>query len=80
MRTAAAAEAAKLENHLKGLLVMGKAFLGDNNDPQMQAVNQLFDRIQIASQASSVSLSIYLPKEFLELFNESKKTRVVGTR
>ena len=73
MRTPSTNEASQLENHLKSLVFMGKAFLGDNKDPQMQAINQVLDRVEIGAQANNVSLSISLSKELMGLFNETKK-------
>jgi predicted flap endonuclease-1-like 5' DNA nuclease len=73
LRTASADEAARLEAHLKNLVFMGQSLLGESKDPQMRGVNQLFDQIQIAAQTSTVTVSIFLPKELLEMFDQPKK-------
>jgi len=79
MRTSSSDEAAKLESHLKDLVIAGKTLLGDDKDPQMQAINQLFDGIRIAAQANDVALSLSVPKELIDRFSQSKKAPTMST-
>jgi len=79
MRTSSPDEAAKLESHLKDLVVAGKTFFGDDKDPLMQAVNQVFDGVRITTQANDVSLALSLPKELLDRFSQPKKTPTMST-
>lgn len=75
MRTATSDEAAKLQTSLAGLVGMGKMFLGGNNDPQMQLLNEVLDMIRIGAQDTDVSLSLTVPRKVFETMAESGKKK-----
>jgi len=62
MRTSAAAEAAELEQGLKGLLNLARVLLAGGNQPLLDILN----RVRIAVRSADVSLSISLPSTFIE--------------
>jgi hypothetical protein len=73
LRTGSKDDATQLETGLKSLVFLGKSFLGGNQDPQMQAINQLLDQIKISAQTSDVSLSIMLPRTLMNQFTTPAK-------
>lgn len=66
LRTASNNDAAQLKESLNGLVALGQAFLGGNDDPTLKVISQLLDQIKLAVQSGDVSLSLVLPKEILE--------------
>jgi hypothetical protein len=72
LHTSSPAEAAQVETSLKGLVFMGKSFFGGDKDPQTQVINRTLDQIMITAQDTRVAVSIYLPKELIEMFNQRK--------
>ena len=65
LRTASASEAAQLKESLHGLVALGKAFLGGNEDPTMKLYGQLLDQVKLSVAASDVALLLPLPKELM---------------
>lgn len=66
LRTASANDAGQLKESLNGLVMLGKAFLGGNDDPTMKLYGQLLDQVKVGVEASDVSLLLQLPKEFID--------------
>jgi hypothetical protein len=66
LRTASTNDAGQLKESLNGLVLLGKAFLGGNDDPTMKLYGQLLDQVKVGVEASDVSLLLQLPKEFID--------------
>lgn len=66
LRTASQKDATELEDGLKGLVTLLKGIFGGNGDPKTDIFGPLFDQIKISSKLSDVSLSIGLPRSFLD--------------
>ena len=66
LRTASTNDAGQLKESLSGLVVLGKAFLGGNDDPTMKLYGQLLDQVKVGVEARDVSLLLQLPKEFID--------------
>ncbi len=66
LRTASANNAGQLKESLNGLVALGKAFLGGNEDPTMKLYSQLLDQVKLGVEASDVSLLLQLPKELMD--------------
>lgn len=65
LRTASTNNAGQLKESLNGLVALGKAFLGGNDDPTMKLYGQLLDQVKLGVEASDVSLFLQLPKELM---------------
>ncbi len=66
LRTASANNAGQLKESLNGLVALGKAFLGGNEDPTLKLYGQLLDQVKLGVEASDVSLLLQLPKELMD--------------
>ncbi len=64
-RTASNNDAALLKESLGGLVVLGKLFLG-GDDEKSKLYSSLLDKVQISTQAQDVALTLVLPKELME--------------
>jgi hypothetical protein len=65
LRTASGTDAAQLKESLNGLVALGQAFLGGNEDPTMKLYGQLINQVKLGVQGSDVSLLLVVPKEML---------------
>ena len=65
MRTTSQNDAVELETGLKGLVGLIKGFFG-GGDPKTDIFGQLIDQIKIGSKLSDVSVSIALPRSFMD--------------
>jgi hypothetical protein len=72
-RTGSKDEASQLELSLKSLIFLGKSFLGGNQQPLMQALDQMLDQIKIAAETNDVALSITLPRSMIDLLSTPEK-------
>jgi hypothetical protein len=66
LRTASTNDAGQLKESLNGLVMLGKAFLGGNDDPTMKLYGQLLDQVKVGVEARDVSLLLQLSKEFID--------------
>jgi hypothetical protein len=67
MRTASQADAAELENGLKGLVGLIRGiFGGGTGDQKVDFFGQLLDQVKIGSKLNDVSLSITLPRSLMD--------------
>lgn len=73
LRTGSADEASQLETGLKSLIFLGKSFLGGNQDPQMQSINQLLDQVKISTRTTDVSFSLAVPRALLDKLTAPEK-------
>ncbi len=85
-RTGTASEAAQLDTALKGLVALGKSFLGSGEEVQAQLFNQLLDQVKITNEDTDVTLSFYFPKSLMDRFKQalpaasSKRNVAVNSR
>lgn len=66
LRTNSNEEAIQMETGLKNLVLLGKSFLGGDNDPKLKAIGQLLDLVQLSTQKIDVALSLVIPKAMLD--------------
>jgi hypothetical protein len=73
MKTPSQNDAAELETGLRGLISLGRGFLGGGSS-EMNLIGQILDQIRIAAKLSDVNLSINLPRSIIDQMGKKPAT------
>ncbi len=73
MRTPSQNDAAELESGLRGLISLGRGFLG-GGDSNINLIGQILDQVRIGAKLSDVNLSFNLPRSIIDQLGKKPAT------